>query len=765
MSPGTSSPVRTSPSPSPAVLTQTDLAVPDGAVDLPTADLLGQLVHHQPEDTPVDVGGDDDQIYRSLPWWKRPSPWWLLVIVPITAASMSATIAPRIEVYTNLACSVHKPDVYNETFRDLAWDFPAWDFTSLSLSLPPNSLSLTYSTGPRDAPSLSGTNENEHANAVAAWRDESLFADHSYATTEAVNSTTPRKKRPNLCASDPVVQAAVAKLAAVSTACMGFLSCITTGWWGSFSDRQGRTKLMGISVLGAILTDFNFIFVSQFHHYLPGNYWFLLLGPLVEGLFGGLTSAIAAIHAYMADTSTEATRSRLYSLSSGLLFAGMAIGPTLGSLLIRYTQSTLSVFWVAGVTQILYAIMAWFIIPESLSKDKMVQFRAQYAQQLAETAQHRERNPAAGLLVRVKKLFTFLSPLSVFLPDLNQRQAGSPMSLKRIRRDWALALLVISYGFTLTVIGSYTYKYQYAASTFGWTSETIGYWISLIGATRAVFLTVVLPVVIRIFQSGSLPKPSTTRTSSPSSSLDNNNATNANNNNSNSSETEPLLSRSRSRAYYDTTSTNATINGNNNDNEERPPITPAAGASTPSTSSPKTEVKAKHSLAFDLGLARVSLIIELISYGLMGLAPNAMAFTVCGILGAFGAGFAPAMQSITLAMYMRRGGEEAGKLFGAMSVIQALRWVLSAHAFWLYLVLLLKVWGGCSSQILGPAMYALVYMRTVATFPRTIFFVSVLSVAVSFVLLAFIRLPPEGAETEVETDDEETCVGARGDGA
>lgn len=60
-----------------------------------------------------------------------------------------------------------------------------------------------------------------------------------------------------------------------------------------------------------------------------------------------------------------------------------------------------------------------------------------------------------------------------------------------------------------------------------------------------------------------------------------------------------------------------------------------------------------------------------------------------------------------------------------------------------------------SSQILGPALYGLVYMKTVATFPRAIFFVSVGTIAISFVLLSFVRLPKDDRES-LSTDVEET---------
>ncbi|KAF9039315.1 major facilitator superfamily domain-containing protein [Panaeolus papilionaceus] len=42
---------------------------------------------------------EQDELQKLLPWWKRPSPWWMLVLVPISYIALFAGIAPRIEVY------------------------------------------------------------------------------------------------------------------------------------------------------------------------------------------------------------------------------------------------------------------------------------------------------------------------------------------------------------------------------------------------------------------------------------------------------------------------------------------------------------------------------------------------------------------------------------------------------------------------------------------------------------------------------------------
>lgn len=40
---------------------------------------------------------------------------------------------------------------------------------------------------------------------------------------------------------------------------MGILSALTTGWWGSVSDRRGRKPVLIISLMGMVLMDVVFL--------------------------------------------------------------------------------------------------------------------------------------------------------------------------------------------------------------------------------------------------------------------------------------------------------------------------------------------------------------------------------------------------------------------------------------------------------------------------------------------------------------------------
>ena len=88
------------------------------------------------------------------------------------------------------------------------------------------------------------------------------------------------------------------------------------------------------------------------------------------------------------------------------------------------------------------------------------------------------------------------------------------------------------------------------------------------------------------------------------------------------------------------------------------------------------ENKDPSSPRLDLNTARVSLFMELTAYAMMATAKTGTLFTAYTVLGSLAAGFTPAVQSLALGIYAGRGGEETGKLFGGLSVVQALGYTL-----------------------------------------------------------------------------------------
>ena len=176
----------------------------------------------------------------------------------------------------------------------------------------------------------------------------------------------------------------------------------------------------------------------------------------------GLTTSIAAIHAYLADCSTPASRyvyqkcpniltlirpvrARNFSLFLGLLFTGAALGPSLGSLTVRWSSNVMVVFYMSTSIHFVYALLTWFVIPESLFPVQMMTSRRKHAE---EAAVYRR---ASGLLPRLKSLFSFLSPLTMLAPPLVDRAAASQ---KFRSRDWSRTLVAVAYGCVISLMGS-----------------------------------------------------------------------------------------------------------------------------------------------------------------------------------------------------------------------------------------------------------------------------------------------------------------------
>jgi MFS family permease len=137
----------------------------------------------------------------------------------------------------------------------------------------------------------------------------------------------------------------------------------------------------------------------------------------------------------------------MFSLGLGLMFAGIAIGPTLGGLLIHVTGQVISVFYAATAIHLLYAILVWTLIPESLTSSKMAASRRKHAVEMQ--GEITGAPVAVSILVRIKRIFKFLSPLAVFVPD----KVGKGRNiLHSQKRDWSLSLLAASYGFTMLIL-------------------------------------------------------------------------------------------------------------------------------------------------------------------------------------------------------------------------------------------------------------------------------------------------------------------------
>jgi MFS family permease len=156
-----------------------------------------------------------------------------------------------------------------------------------------------------------------------------------------------------------------------------------------------------------------------------------------------------------------------------------------------------------------------------------------------------------------------------------------------------------------------------------------------------------------------------------------------------------------------------------NEASSAPPPPPEA----PSSARFSTPSHQRNSIPFDLLIAQGSLAIELVSYISLALSSTASLFVGASALLSLGTGFGPAAQAIMLELFALQPGcsaSEAGTLFGAMSIAQAL-----------------------ATQVVGPAVFGALFSATVDVLPQAIFILGSFLILCSAIMMGLVRFPQE----------------------
>lgn len=221
---------------------------------------------------------------------------------------------------------------------------------------------------------------------------------------------------------------------------------------GMLSDRFGRRKVLLISLLGLGL-DYMLMAVA------PTLAW-LFVGRVISGITAATYSTAAA---YIADVTPPEQRAAKFGMVGAAWGLGFIAGPLLGGLL---GEIGLRVpFWVAAGLAIVNAAYGWFVLPESLPKDKR-----------AHAFDWKRANPVGALtLVRSRKGLTGLVAVQGLYTIAHYSLPSAFVLYTSYRYSWGPKEV----GMTMATIGVCTAIVQ---------GGLIGRAVKLLGERRAVII-------------------------------------------------------------------------------------------------------------------------------------------------------------------------------------------------------------------------------------------------------------------------------------
>lgn len=151
---------------------------------------------------------------------------------------------------------------------------------------------------------------------------------------------------------------------------------------GNLSDKYGRRPVLLSSLLGFGI---DYLFLA-----LAPTYGWLFVGRIIAGITG---ASFTTASAYIADISTAENRAKNFGMIGAAFGLGFIIGPALGGLLAGL--GIRAPFYAAAILCLLNALYGYFVLPESLSKEKRRPFQWKRANPFG-SLQFLKKNPAIG---------------------------------------------------------------------------------------------------------------------------------------------------------------------------------------------------------------------------------------------------------------------------------------------------------------------------------------------------------------------------------
>ncbi|EEA28996.1 hypothetical protein TMatcc_002646 [Talaromyces marneffei ATCC 18224] len=292
----------------------------------------------------------------------------------------------------------------------------------------------------------------------------------------------------------PQVQSNAAQILLYVNLISGFLSALASPRLGDLSDRYGRIPLMSLCVVGTLVSEVFVTFIAAYPEHASINW--LLVAAFVDGLCGSFTLALSLVHSYGADCTSPERRNVVFGYIHATLFTGIALGPFLFGLLIKHTGKILDIFLAVLVCHGIYLLTLFFLIPESLSKERQIIARTKHLAKSQEGETTFKQN-----ILRELHPYNIFKPLTILWPKPSPSQSSPEQRVlfRKLRKNLVLIAAIDTLMFGIG-LGTVQIIILYAEFVFGWGTYESSVFVSVTNGGRVVTLLVILPTITRLIR-------------------------------------------------------------------------------------------------------------------------------------------------------------------------------------------------------------------------------------------------------------------------